>query len=659
VDFTWFEKNKKTWGLVGFGVLAFIALVLTFFNPIDFVTGTSYPQRYAVFTGEYITGTVVSSAATAAYAAAMNGTSGSGGLAYAGNATSNPLTERGWGSVFSAANYVSINSSDDAKIVYTSNSTVKPVVRLNFFVPKGKTYTTLAGTLEGFANETAGHSYIVTGASNFHLGAAARVNITNATTLVSSATFVIEGMDYKNSARRETLVLTLANAGSGKGVVSSSYFKNLTSISTTNTDFAVQNFSLRTNYTNTNYSIETLLQFGGVTTASPYNYTTTFDAANNFSQPAKLVFTTTKCSDTNATGINITVTGRINGTTSSETLADVHCYAAANASTTVHYFYGVTGVNVSLNTSARSLNTSVNKINISIAVTAPESPKASFGHYNVTTSAANMTIWIWNFTSSAWQYINGSVTGGDQNDTLAIASGASSTVSGTTVEYMITSPKNSTLTLDWANLTAATYTSATNNRSLNLTNSSSQVSLNCTIIGTGTTGTYQYETVLFGTKSSYYTSNEFGTVTAMVCNATPSCGLVLSNYDGTSKIVNVTKSVTFTSFVANGVNNKYPPTANLTSEPVDLTYSDITAGSKKFYLKCSNTVTGYLEYSTDNASWTRESTVLGCSANATEYLLSSSALAAGYYKITVNHTYDAVIAAANVTAFVQGRHSTR
>jgi len=108
-----------------------------------------------------------------------------------------------------------------------------------------------------------------------------------------------------------------------------------------------------------------------------------------------------------------------------------------------------------------------------------------------------------------------------------------------------------------------------------------------------------------------------------------------------------------------GVNNAFPVRTNMTSESFDLGQSDVDAGSKKAYLKCTGTVAGYVEYSTDNSSWSRESTTLGCNANATEYLLSSSALAARYYKFTVNHSYDAASTAGNVTALVQGRHAVR
>lgn len=676
MDFTWFEKNKKTTAVVGFGVLAIIALFLSFFNPVPQVTDTSYPQRIAYFStpAELLATTVAGASLTSVGGeCAMNSSNAAGGgLAYYANATSLPTAARGWAgeAEFTGAMYSAANISGTTYATFTTNSSVLPVVRLHFVLPdNGNTYTysALAGMLQVNATKLDGHSYPGTGIANWDLGAAARVNITNATTLTSAATFVIEGYDYKNSARRETLSLSLANAGSGKGAVSTGYFKNVTSISTSNTDFAVQNFTLRTNFTNTNYTIDAVTStFGGSSNLSPYNYTSSFDAATNFSQPARIAITTTTCDTTNATGLNITVIGLTNDSiATTEVIRDINCYAGSNVSITSHYWYQINSINVTLNTSAKQLNTSARYINTSIAVYASESPLGGtyFGYYNVTRDAANVSVAVYNWTGSAWNGINYSKVYDLQNNSLNVTSNGNYYVSGTSLYYRVSTEKNATLTIDWAHITGTYFANGTGNRTLRMNANATEGSKNCTVFGTSTSGTAQYDHFHFSGVTAVYGTKEFATVKSIACNASTNDTRVinLTNYDTSQTLATMfVVDKAFASFVANGQgDNLFPLRGNLTSNVVDLGYSDIDAGAKKFYLKCTNALTGYLEYSDDGSSWTRESATLGCSANSTQYLLSSGALAARYYKMTVNQSYDAVPTAANLTVYVQGRRSTR
>ena len=679
MDLNWINENKKTAGLVGFGVLALIALILSFLS-VPQVTGTSYPQVYAYFTTPAtLTNTVSGASLTTTKTVAVgvakinSSNAASGGLAYYANVTSSlPSAASGWvgETEFTGAMYSGINDTGGTYATFTSNSSVKPVARVHFVLPDNGntfTYTILSGVMRVNATKIEGDDKIGTGVSSFDLGAAARVNVTNATTLTTAAVFVIKGVDYLNSARSETLTLSVADAGSGKGVVSTGYFKNLTSISTSNTDFAEwQNFSMRTNYTNTNYTLDTLTQFGGQVTTTPYNYTASFDAPSNFSQPARIAFSTVKCVDSNATGINITVSGYTNASiATSETLRDIDCYAAANVSVTSHYFWKLNSINVTLNTTAKSLNftTALNYVNISIAVYAAESASpVKFGYYNVTVEVANVSVDIYNWTGGAWIGINSSKVITLQNDTLNVSANGAYYVSGTSLYYRVSAEKNSTLTIDWANIVGVYFTNATGNRTLKMIANASASNTNCSVFGTSTAGTVQTDSFYFGAATVKYGAKEFGTVTSVACNASPatSISLNLTNYDASQTLVTLYgKNSAFTSFIARGVNNAFPVRTNMTSESFDLGQSDVDAGSKKAYLKCTGTVAGYVEYSTDNSSWSRESTTLGCNANATEYLLSSSALAARYYKFTVNHSYDAASTAGNVTALVQGRHAVR
>ena len=172
------------------------------------------------------------------------------------------------------------------------------------------------------------------------------------------------------------------------------------------------------------------------------------------------------------------------------------------------------------------MNSSAIYINTSIAVYAADSAsQVKFGYYNVSQAVANVSVEIFNWSSSAWNGINYSKVVTLQNDSLNISSSGKNFVSGTSLYYRVSAEKNSTLTIDWANIVAVYFTNGTGNRTLVINGNASFGSTNCSVFGTSTAGTVQTDYFYGAAGTALYGNKEFRTVTSVACNASPATSI--------------------------------------------------------------------------------------------------------------------------------------
>lgn len=222
------------------------------------------------------------------------------------------------------------------------------------------------------------------------------------------------------------------------------------------------------------------------------------------------------------------------------------------------------------------------------------------------TRAVNMSAYVWNWTSSAWTLVNYSSGTTQQTLNLSIVSvtDVNGLKNGGSLYYIIMPNTTDTnCTYNYTGLGAVSYT--TLNYTLNFTNSTTESSLNCSLVGTNSTGDWIYDYVYWGKASHYFTSKEFYTVASVSCNKTPSGALNLSNNDGSAPLVSMTTAGAYGAWVANSAvqSNNVPPYVNGTSGVSDTIASDIDAGSKSVWIACSGTATGFVEYADDTSLW--------------------------------------------------------